>query len=58
MIEITQGRPLFPNPMDEPVFYRRAFREWVSEAIKEKQTEGGVYDKIMNDAQTGKITKR
>lgn len=32
---ITEIRPLFPNPFDEPVFYRRYFRKWVESGLEE-----------------------
>lgn len=32
---ITENRPLFPNPFDEPVFYRRYFRKWVEDGLEE-----------------------
>jgi hypothetical protein len=34
-VEITEQRALFPNPLDEPVFYRRYFKRWVSEGLNE-----------------------
>jgi hypothetical protein len=35
--EINEGRPLFPNPMDEPLLYGRYFKRWVREAVKKLQ---------------------
>jgi hypothetical protein len=32
---ITEERPLFPNPLDEPLFYKRHFRKWVEEGLRE-----------------------
>lgn len=34
---IRNDRPLFPNPLQEPAFYRKYFRQWVDEAIEEKR---------------------
>jgi hypothetical protein len=34
-ISITEDRLLFPNPLDEPVFYRRYFVPWVKEGLEE-----------------------
>lgn len=34
---IRSDRPLFPNPMQEPTFYRKYFRKWVDEALEEKK---------------------
>jgi hypothetical protein len=44
--EEIEKRPLFPNLLDEPVFFRRYFRRWVMEALKEKQSIG---DATKND---------
>jgi hypothetical protein len=44
--EEIEKRPLFPNLLDEPVFFRRYFRRWVTEALKEKQSIG---DATKND---------
>lgn len=30
-------RPLFPNPLMEPIFYRRYFYRWVVEGLAEKE---------------------
>ncbi len=43
LIEVTAhslltGRPLFENPLDEPVLYRRYFAPWVKEGLDEAQT--------------------
>jgi hypothetical protein len=32
---LTEERPLFPNPLDEPLLYRRHFRKWVEEGLRE-----------------------
>lgn len=32
---IVEDRLLFPNPLDEPVFYHRYFSKWVREGLKE-----------------------
>lgn len=32
--ELTSGRPLFENPLDEPILYSRYFRPWVKEALE------------------------
>lgn len=32
--EILSQRYMFPNPLDEPVFYSRYFKRWVEEGIK------------------------
>ena len=31
--EIKTGRPLFENPLDEPILYSRQIRPWVRQAI-------------------------
>jgi hypothetical protein len=42
IIDIREGRPLFPSPLDEPVMYQRYFKKWVqigldeADAIREK----------------------
>ena len=35
MASVQDGRPLFPNPLEEPLFYRKYFRRWVLEGLKE-----------------------
>lgn len=40
---IRNDRPLFPNLMQEPTFYRKNFRQWVVEAMEEKR--------VMDEAQ-------
>ena len=40
LIELTlrnvqEGVPIFNNALDEPVFWRRYFRQWVQEGINE-----------------------
>jgi hypothetical protein len=42
LVELTiasdqEGRPLFSNLLSEPVFFRKHFRLWVSEALEEKK---------------------
>jgi hypothetical protein len=41
--EINTGRPLFENPMDEPILYTRYFKPWVQETVEKlkgkEQTE-------------------
>lgn len=32
---ITENRPLFPNPLEEPVLYQRYFRKWVEAGLEE-----------------------
>jgi hypothetical protein len=32
---LLENRPLFPNPLHEPVFYRRDFRRWVENGLEE-----------------------
>jgi hypothetical protein len=45
VISIREDRPLFPNPLDEPILYRRYIKRWVKEelegidAINRKQAE-------------------
>ena len=41
---IQDGRPLFPNVMTEPSFYRRYFRRWVAEALAELASMRGSED--------------
>ncbi len=31
----TENRPLFPNLIDEPIFYRKYFKRWVHEGLLE-----------------------
>ncbi len=33
---ITEERPLFPNPMEEPAFFRKWFKVWVREGLVER----------------------
>jgi hypothetical protein len=33
-IEIQEERPLFPNPLEEPLLYRQ-FKRWVKESLDE-----------------------
>jgi hypothetical protein len=35
MASIETGRPLFSNLFDEPIFYRRHFRKWVEQSLRE-----------------------
>lgn len=35
--DISGGKPLFPNPMDEPILYSRCIRPWVQQAIETLQ---------------------
>ncbi len=40
LIEITtvalvENRPLFSNPLDEPIYYRRFFKKWVQDGLNE-----------------------
>jgi hypothetical protein len=42
LVELTidadrSGRPLFPDLLTEPAFFRKNFRLWVSEALEEKK---------------------
>ena len=50
LLDIVDSRDLFPSPLDEPLFYRRHFRKWVSDAVAEKNTENEAYDKIIDKA--------
>jgi hypothetical protein len=34
-ISLSEGRPLFVSPMSEPSFYRKYFKPWVRDGIKE-----------------------
>jgi hypothetical protein len=34
---ILDGRPIFSNILDEPVFFRKYFREWVSNQMNADQ---------------------
>lgn len=41
LLEITLNslvthRPLFDNPLEEPIFYRRHFVKWVEEGLQER----------------------
>ena len=35
-VSIVEGRPLFPNPLEEPAFFRKFFKEWVREGLQER----------------------
>ena len=35
-VSIIEGRPLFPNPLEEPAFFRKYFKEWVREGLQER----------------------
>jgi hypothetical protein len=37
IIDIQEGRSLFPNPLDEPVMYHRHFKRWVQTGLTEAQ---------------------
>jgi len=32
---IADGRPLYPNIFDEPIFYRRYIKPWIEEGLRE-----------------------
>ena len=32
--DLAEGRSMFDNPLDEPIFYARYFRKWVKEALE------------------------
>ena len=32
---IQDNRPIFPNPIDEPLMYRRYFLKWVTEGLED-----------------------
>ncbi|GEM_PF-1278987 len=39
LLEVTitsllENRPLFPNPLDEPLMYRLYFRKWVEDSLE------------------------
>ena len=35
-VSITEERPLFPNPLEEPAFFRKFFKVWVREGLQER----------------------
>ncbi len=35
---LAENRPLFANPIEEPVFYQEYFRRWVKEGVDEVQS--------------------
>jgi len=37
LVEIREMRFLFPNPLDEPVMYRRYLKPWVSAGLAEAE---------------------
>ena len=42
LIELTilatyENRPLFPDILKEPIFYRKYFKRWVSEGLEERR---------------------
>ena len=37
MKEINTGRHLFPNPLEEPVFYARYIKPWVIETLEKRR---------------------
>jgi hypothetical protein len=45
LVEICDGRPLFQNPLDEPFFYRKYFKPWVSAGIQELRAMESIRDK-------------
>jgi hypothetical protein len=47
---ILEGRPLFSNLMEEPVFYRRHFKRWVREIVKERQATTDVLQEELKNA--------
>jgi hypothetical protein len=49
MRSIYTNRPLFDNPLNEPVFYARYFRPWVQSALDEKDALQGVHDQALKN---------
>lgn len=45
LLEVLDGRPLFPNPFDEPHFYRKYFKAWVREGVSEVRTMQDIREK-------------
>ena len=35
-VSIAEERPLFPNPLEEPAFFRKFFKIWVREGLQER----------------------
>jgi hypothetical protein len=33
---IKSDREVFPNPLTEPIFYRRHFKKWVQQSLEER----------------------
>jgi hypothetical protein len=33
--DVSGGKPLFSSPLEEPYFYQRHFKRWVSEGLEE-----------------------
>lgn len=49
LLEVLEGRPLFPNPMDEPIFYRRHFKAWIKNALVDKNQEDEAFQKALGN---------
>ena len=52
IIQIRENRPAFPNPLDEPVLYRRLLGK-VREALNASERFDGNLDKIFDMAGRG-----
>ncbi len=43
--DVQGSRPLFPGLIEEPAFYRKCFRQWVSEALEERRASEEYLDR-------------
>jgi hypothetical protein len=59
LVEVTlrsiySGRPLFDNPLKEPVFYARFFWPWVQSALDEQDALQGVHGQALKNLGLGR----
>ena len=47
LAEVLHGRLLFPNPFEEPSFYRRHFKKWVKNAVDNKRERTAAFNEAV-----------
>jgi len=53
-LDLSTNQPIARTLMDEPVFYRRFFKKWVQEAIREQSVMDEALAEALNLAKTGR----
>ena len=58
LIELTitsllEGRPLYQNILEEPDFYRRYFKKWVKEGLREHEAMEKIKNKPFENIKLG-----